>query len=67
MARTHSGYSQQIPPKNIGNYKGEHTTTLQRDTINQTETGGPQRNSARTPRDPNEEKKSTLSQGRRVI
>ena len=63
MARTHSGASKQIPPKDRGNYKGGYTTTLQRDIINQTETGGPQRYSARTPRDPNEEKKSTLLQG----
>ena len=67
MDRTHSRYSQQIPPKDIGNYKGEYTTTLQRDTINQTETGGPQSDSERTPRDPNEENKSTLPQGHQVI
>ena len=67
MARTHSRASQQIPPKDIGNYKGAYTTTLQRDTINQTETGGHQSNSARTPRDPNKENKSNLPQGHRVL
>ena len=67
MARTHSGYIQQIPHKDRGNYKGAYMTTLKRDTINQTETGVPQSDSARTPRDPNEENKSTLSQGHQVL
>ena len=67
MARTHSGASQKIPPKDRGKYKGAYKTTLQRYTINQTEKGGPQSDSAITPRDPNEEKKSNLSQGHRVL
>ena len=67
MARNHSGSSQQIPSKDRGNYKRAYMTTLQRHTVNQTERGGPQSDSARTTRDPNKENKSTLPQGHRVL
>ena len=67
MAQTNSGASQQMPPKDRGNYKGVYMTTLQRDTINKTEIGGHQIESARTHRDPNEENKSTLPQDHRVL
>ena len=53
--------------KDRGKYKGAYTSTIQRNTINRTETGGPQSDSARNPRDPNEKNKATLPQGHRVI
>ena len=67
MDGTHSGASQQVPPKDRGNYKVTYTTALQRHATNQTETGGPQHDSEITPRDTNEEDKSTFPQGRRVL
>ena len=67
MDRTHSGASQQVHPKERGNHTETYTTALQRHAINQTETGGPQHNSSRTPRDPNTENKSNFPQGHRVI
>ena len=63
LARTHSGASQQVPHKDRINYQGTYPTEIKMHAINQTETGDPHYNSTRTPRDPNEAKKSTFPQG----
>ena len=67
LARTHSGASQQVPPKERSNYQRKHPTTLQRHAIRQTETGGPHHDTTITPRDPNRANTSTFPQGHRVL